>query len=163
MEIQGCPNYLIYPDGRVFSKSRPGTNGSTLPSRFLKSCDDGNGYLFVGLNTNKKINRKINRKIHRLVAIHYIPNPENKREVDHIDRDKSNNDISNLRWVTSKENCMNRTPKRVQKNNRLGEKNISQTTYGNYRVVIKRKDLSVDKSFKTLEEAIKYRDFILSP
>ena len=145
MEIQGYSGYLIYPDGRVFSKK---TN------IFMKQHDDGNGYLFVSLNPSKKI--------HRLVAIHYIPNPENKKEVDHIDRDKSNNDISNLRWVSSKENCMNRTPKRVHKNNKLGEKNISQTTNGNYKVMIQRKDLSVNKTFKTLEEAIKYRCYITS-
>jgi len=149
MEVIGSPNYLIYPDGRVFSKPREGTTGG-----FMKQHNDGNGYLFVHL--------KKNQKIHRLVALHYIPNPENKREVDHIDRDKSNNDISNLRWVSSKENCMNRKPKRVQKNNKLGEKNISQTSNGNYKVVIQRKDLSVNKTFKTLEEAIKYRDFIWS-
>ena len=44
--------------------------------------------------------------IHRLVAIHFIPNPLNKPEVNHIDGDKSNNDISNLEWVTKVENAI---------------------------------------------------------
>ena len=53
------------------------------------------------------IKRKGKRKhfaIHRLVAIAFIPNPENKRQVDHIDNDKSNNRVDNLRWVSNQEN-----------------------------------------------------------
>lgn len=50
-----------------------------------------------------------NYKVHRLVAETFIPNPDNKPQVDHIKREqKSNNDISNLRWVTAQENCLNR-------------------------------------------------------
>jgi hypothetical protein len=47
--------------------------------------------------------------IHRLLAIQYIPNPDNLPEVDHIDRNKQNNDLSNLRWVTHATNCNNKT------------------------------------------------------
>ena len=45
--------------------------------------------------------------IHRLVAEVYIPNPDNKPIVDHIDTDKTNNDVNNLRWVTQEENMRN--------------------------------------------------------
>lgn len=140
MEIQGFSNYLIYPDGRVFSKKR---------NKFMKHHNDGYGYLFVHLKTNKKI--------HRLVAEHYIANPENKREVDHIDRNKNNNDVSNLRWVSSKENCKNRKAKKVQKNNKLGHKNISLTNNKTYKFVIQRKGVYVNKTFKTLTDALCYK------
>ena len=59
------------------------------------------GYIRVALSkddTTKHID------IHRLVAQAFIPNPENKPEVNHIDGDKSNNEVSNLEWCTRKEN-----------------------------------------------------------
>jgi hypothetical protein len=46
--------------------------------------------------------------VHKLIGIYFIPNPENKKEIDHIDNNKLNNSISNLRWVTSSENKRNR-------------------------------------------------------
>jgi len=93
MEIQGFPNYLIYPDGRVFSKKR---------NKYLKARDNGEGYKFVTLTDRK------NYMIHRLVAIHYIPNPDNLNEVDHINRNRHDNRVENLRWATRSLNSLNR-------------------------------------------------------
>ena len=58
------------------------------------------GYLMVSLNNKEYL-------VHRLVAKAFIPNPDNKPQVDHIDGCKTNNDASNLRWTTSKENNSN--------------------------------------------------------
>ena len=47
--------------------------------------------------------------LYRAVAELFVPNPENKPFVDHIDTDRNNNKADNLRWVTAKENCLNRS------------------------------------------------------
>ena len=97
MEIEGYPDYLIHLDGRVWSDKGKG--------RFLKPKPDIYGYLKVDLYKDGKPK---NMRIHRLLGEAYIPNPENKPQVDHIDNIRQNNDISNLRWVTHGENQLNR-------------------------------------------------------
>tara|TARA_R110000803_G_scaffold7673_1_gene24714 strand:- start:53 stop:502 length:450 start_codon:yes stop_codon:yes gene_type:complete len=97
MEIVGFEDYLIYDDGRVWSKNYKG--------KFLKPLVDNGGYLQVCLCNNGK--RKYMR-VHRLIALHYMPNPENKPQVDHWDNNRQNNAISNLRWATRSENQFNR-------------------------------------------------------
>lgn len=72
-----------------------------LKGKCLKQSLKQNGYLQVGLRKNGK------RKwfsIHRLVAIHFIDNPEKKPQVNHIDCNKQNNNVNNLEWVTAKTN-----------------------------------------------------------
>lgn len=59
-----------------------------------------NGYLYVDL---WKDNKSIKCPIHRLLAIAFIPNPENKATVDHADGNRQNNSLSNLRWATYSE------------------------------------------------------------
>lgn len=67
----------------------------------LKPTTEGKGYLMVGLCRDGSMKWG---KIHRLVAEAFLPNPENKREVNHIDGDKKNNVVDNLEWVTASEN-----------------------------------------------------------
>ena len=96
MEIKDYEDYTISEDGKVWSKYK---------NRFLKPCLDSIGYLYFGLSKN---NKQKNFSIHRLLAIHFIPNPDNKPTVDHIDRNKTNNSLSNLRWATHLEQNENR-------------------------------------------------------
>lgn len=60
------------------------------------------GYLRVNLRNSQGVCKS--RAVHRLVAQAFIPNPENKPEVNHIDEDKTNNNVNNLEWMTRKEN-----------------------------------------------------------
>lgn len=67
----------------------------------LTPYDEGHGYRMVDLY---KDNIKQKCRVHRLVAMAFIPNPLNKREVDHINFIRDDNRACNLRWATSKEN-----------------------------------------------------------
>jgi hypothetical protein len=82
--------YSVTEDGKVINNKR---------NKEKKACIDKHGYLKVGLNDqNKKY------FVHRLVALTYIENPDNKETVNHKDGNKLNNHISNLEWMTNKEN-----------------------------------------------------------
>lgn len=70
-------------------------------STFAKIESIPNGYLRIGLTKNGNIKRYC---VHKLVAIHFIPNPQNKPEVNHEDGNKQNAHYSNLSWVTKSEN-----------------------------------------------------------
>ena len=147
MEIQGYENYLIYPDGRVSS--------SRFKGRFLKT-DIRTGYYYVNLYKDKKAKK---HTIHRLVAQHYIPNPENKPQVDHINRDRLDNRIENLRWVTAKENSDNTG---MLNTNTSCHKNICYDNYYHkwifYRII---NGKSYRKSFKTKTEALCFKFIFL--
>ena len=146
MEVVGFPDYLIYNDGRVWSKKS---------NIFLKLQNDTEGYKGISLcNKRLKIRNK-RHKVHRLVAIHYIPNPENKPQVDHINRDPSDNRVENLRWATRTENEHN---KGISKNNTSGHKHISK-----YKKVWRFKYSNPYKNryFKTKIDAIHYKFYYL--
>ena len=95
--------YWITSKGRVISADRYDRFNRHVGGE-VKPQLAGQGYPFVCLYKGGKGKQ---RYVHRLVAQAFIPNPENKREVDHIDNDKTNNVVTNLRWVTHKENQNN--------------------------------------------------------
>lgn len=76
----------------------------------VKPAITSKGYCRVDLQKNSQ-KRKVS-KVHRLVAQAFIPNPENKPEIDHIDGNKQNNRADNLRWCTHKENQNNPVTKK---------------------------------------------------
>ena len=100
--IKDFENYIIYKNGDVYSKVRRGGGG------FKKKILNKQGYYTIAFTKNNKI---YNRCLHRLIAEAFIPNPDNKPCVDHIDRNRLNNNIDNLRWVSYAENNLNKNIK----------------------------------------------------
>lgn len=90
--INRCTHHTISVDGTV-------TNTKT--NRIKKQWLGANGYYHVDIHENGYA-RKV--AIHRLIAEHFIINPDTKRTVNHIDGNKLNNDLSNLEWATDAEN-----------------------------------------------------------
>ena len=107
--------YRVFSDGRIMGLSR---------GKFLKTRINEDGYEEVTLGNMKK--RKSGVRVHRIVAMMFVHNddPENKREVNHKDFDRSNNDYKNLEWVTHRENIAYSVANGNYSNGcRVGEKN----------------------------------------
>jgi len=96
-EIPNYPGYLISPIGNIVSISNHiHTENIILKTEFKKD-----GYCRVTLCNNGACKRFY---VHRLIALVFIPNPLNKKVVNHIDGNKLNNTVTNLEWCTYSEN-----------------------------------------------------------
>ena len=107
--VADYPNYLVTSSGGVFN----------LSGHRIACPNDKKGYPRVYLRRNGVAKQ---HRIHRLVARAFIPNPENKAQVNHKDGDKTNNHISNLEWCTQSEN-MRHSYKSLGHRVMVGEKN----------------------------------------
>ena len=151
-EVEDYSDYIIFKTGKIWSKKR---------NRFLTPWiqtrkSDGRQVYTINLSKNGK---GYTCYIARLLGFAFIYNddPINKIQIDHIDRNPLNNDLSNLMWVTLEEQSRNR---KLQKSNKLGLRFIiKRNDNGKYRVRITR--LNYDKTFKTEEEAIIQRNSFL--
>lgn len=95
--------YEVSNLGNVRSLDRVDARGWRIKGRVLSPCVDKKGYRRVCLHDGQPQSYKV----YRLVAIAFIPNPDNKKEVDHIDAVRHNDRADNLRWVTRQENNNN--------------------------------------------------------
>lgn len=108
--------YKVSSKGRVKSLDKTGSKSEMMLRPFVQD-----GYLRYTL---RKDGAKRNQFAHQLVAKAFIPNPHNRIYIDHIDTDKTNNVVSNLRWVTKKENSNNPQTRRHNSMAQSGKKSL---------------------------------------
>jgi len=113
MLIENYPNYFILENGVVWSIKR---------NKEIKPYTDKYGYKIISLCKDGK-HKKFS--IHRLLGIHFIPNPDNKPTIDHINRIRDDNRLKNLRWATPEEQNENQKEYRLSSRNTSGHICIS--------------------------------------
>lgn len=141
--------YQISSKGRVKGLPRTvmrkdGIRGSALKERILKGAQNSSGYITVTLPQGSFF-------VHRLVAEAFIDNPLDKEQVNHKDGDKFNNSVSNLEWMSPKENSRHGFALEVNKMLNVGSKNPSSKLNENQVVEIKML-LQSGKTSKELSE-----------
>ena len=108
-EIQGYPDYDVSDQGFVLSKNK---------MRILRGTVDNVGYPCLNLYCDT-VRRHV--RVHTLVADAFLDNPKDCKYVDHVDGDKTNNVVENLRWCSNSQNVCN---KRKSSNNTSGYKGV---------------------------------------
>ena len=89
MQSKDIGNYIVYSDGKVWSK---------ITNRFIKPANHTEGYLHIQLGRKNKM------LLHRLIAQTFIPNPDNLPQVSHENNDKKDCRVENLKWCTNSYN-----------------------------------------------------------
>jgi hypothetical protein len=92
--IEGYDNYIIFTTGKIYSKKRKIFIGQYIIKNYysVSLCNNNNQKTF---------------KLHRLLALAFIPNPNNLPSVDHIDINQLNNNLENLRWASRTKQVIN--------------------------------------------------------
>ena len=151
--------YTVYKDGRVLGLSKK--RYMKYGKKYVENTEHFYWTIHLRINGKSKL-----FKLHRLLAILYLPNPDNLPVVDHIDRNRLNNDLSNLRWVTISTNAINC---KLRKTNTTGYRHIYsyiRKTRGNieyFKIQINRENkLIYHKIFSsnnhTIEDVVRYRN-----
>lgn len=127
-------NYLIYENGNIYSEKS---------KKYLKCSIDSKGYKYLDLTHSQCIYRC--PKVHRLVALAFIPNPNNLPQINHKDGNKLNNNVDNLEWCTNIYNTIEAI--------KLGLKPIYEYHGKIYQYTLENKLINV---FENPSEACKY-------
>jgi hypothetical protein len=102
------PDYCIFRDGVIWNVA------GDEPIEIYGTIKHKSGYRNFCLHDKNRKQKSF--QIHRLLALAFIPNPNNLEQIDHIDRDTSNNNLENLRWVSRSQNSRNRTTYQINEN-----------------------------------------------
>lgn len=108
--ISGFDDYCINEFGEIYSLKT---------KMYIKSSNNYNNYKVITFHKNGV---KKQFRLHRLVAEAFLPNPNNKSQVNHIDGNKANNHVSNLEWATPLENNIHAYKIGLKKGNKTGNK-----------------------------------------
>lgn len=135
-------NWKIIKEATNYEVSSQGEVRNRITKNILKGRLTKGGYLQVSLKIDDT-GKFTNKYIHRLVAQSFINNPEEKKEVNHIDGDKTNNNIKNLEWVTPSENQKHK--------HSIGIKKTSNRHIG----MFNKEDVLI-KDFNSILEAVSY-------
>ena len=146
--IEGYENYIIFTTGKIYSQSK---------KIFIKKFLNNHNYYIVSLYNIKQKTFKL----HRLLALAFLPNPNNLPTVDHIDINKQNNNLSNLRWSSRTLQTINQ---KIRITNTTGYQGVHSDKY-RYRAkwIINKKPYTKSFSIKKLGKdealrlAIEYR------
>lgn len=121
--IEDYDNYIVYKNGRIYNKRS---------SKFIKPyLDNTAGYFKIRL-INFKNHEAKSFYLHRILANCFLPNPNNLSIIDHVDNNKKNNDLSNLKWVSKKDLTIAKprltpqTPPRQQTENEILEEELME-------------------------------------
>lgn len=137
--IPGLGTYQASNLGRI-RNNKPIASKTAKRKECLKTKVSRRGYEEVSISIDGKPYTKL---VHRLIAITFIDNPENKPEVDHIDSNKLNNRVDNLRWVTREEN--------LQNDLYYGNKMKSMLSQGSIKELIAIKEAKIAKLLKEVD------------
>ena len=142
--VKSVQRKVVYSDGRVFN----------YPEKILKPSPDTKGYLGVGLNRNGTAKPK---RVHRLVAEAFLNKPEGLMSVNHIDGVKTNNNLSNLEWVTYSENTkkgyeLGLFDKSIEK----ARERLSGNQYGSKPVILEIKATNEQLEFNSARNTSRY-------
>lgn len=140
-EIPGFPRYKASTEGKIISYTNP------KKPKLLQPGLDGSGYPMVAL---MKDGKRLTRKVARLVAFTWLPNPENKPCVDHINTVKTDSRACNLRWCTPSENALNKIT-----HERLTERLQAMAVERSYTVFTYTKDYEQVSAFTSTSAAAK--------
>ena len=125
--------WKIITEAKNYEVSNLGNIRNRITKKVLKGRVCKNGYLQVSLKIDET-GKFTNRYIHRLVALYWLDNQDNKKEVNHIDGNKLNNLLENLEWVTSSENQKHRHSIGINKtsNKKVGKFNLDGELLAEY-------------------------------